>query len=185
MRSTSRFPRVCGDGPLKASGEEGPSGVFPACAGMDRRTAGLDKSRLLFSPRVRGWTVHERPCNPCPYVFPACAGMDRGVVPGRLRAGRFPRVCGDGPGDAVHAAGDAVVFPACAGMDRSIWSSSPVRASFSPRVRGWTVLPAVRGECDDEFSPRVRGWTADIALVAQAVCVFPACAGMDRGRRRR
>ena len=54
-------PRTRGDGPQQLAGDQAVPGVFPAHAGMDRRSI-------------------ARSC-PLLHVFPAHAGMDRTVWP--------------------------------------------------------------------------------------------------------
>ena len=91
--------------------------VFPAHAGMDRRSicsavrwSGVpracgDGPRVALylrsskecSPRMRGWTVTDRPRPERRRVFPAHAGMDRDSWIVNVGIGRVPRACGDGP----------------------------------------------------------------------------------------
>ncbi len=54
--------------------------------------------------------------------------------------------------------------------------------TFSPGVRGWTVVHRVlHGEY--AFSPGVRGWTDVMAGLGRIVEVFPRRAGVDRDTR--
>ena len=175
------LPRACGDGPPRrsscarkswasprlrgwtrrpATARRGGAG-FPAPAGMDPlrpsattramrlpRACGDGPGMLLMirswewaSPRLRGWTADERPAAHRRGGFPAPAGMDlrrRRRPPARAR---LPRACGDGPPYTCESDGSR---------------------KASPRLRGWTRLPAARGDG--------RGG-------------FPAPAGMDRSRR--
>src|SRR5262249_10506148 len=91
--------------------------VFPACAGMDRRTKptrrsgqcvlrvrgdgpvyfAVTASMLACSPRARGWTEILREADETGSVFPACAGMDRLTSPCSMTRASVPRVRGDGP----------------------------------------------------------------------------------------
>ena len=92
--------------------------VFPAHAGMDRYPRGRRRGSRAFSPRLRGWTGLRDDGVDLEVVFPAHAGMDCVRVFLLPCVDRFPRACGDGP---------------------SVQSGSSGKASFSPRVRGWTV----------------------------------------------
>ena len=73
----SRVPRASGDGPEYWPAGLRKQGVFPARAGMDRRSTTSSTTTPRCSPRERGWTAN-RSRSPTPvHVFPARAGMDR------------------------------------------------------------------------------------------------------------
>ena len=174
--SYNRFPRVRGDVPWFSYGAARDfsfsprargcslcvialmkqSLVFPACAGMFRRTRNWYFARRSF-PRVRGdvpthhfyhrkqdrFSPRARGCSSKPIfwisaktVFPACAGMFLAPSAARWTAQSFPRVRGDVPCSLV-------VYRTC--------------NSFSPRARG----------CSHKSKPHHFN-----------VNVFPACAGM-------
>ena len=159
------------------------------------------KSMIWFSPRARGCSgspwLHPRYSG----VFPACAGMfrTRHGKPPRRRG--FPRVRGDVPGRvSVHrrrgkfsprARGCSraaqscnrihTVFPACAGMFRRRRCSN-TRCNRFPRVRG-DVPNTLREDLEHKtFSPRARGCSEEPEWIDTMLAVFPACAGMFRGR---
>ncbi len=136
------------------------------------------------SPHARGWT-------------------EIADMAGATAAG-VPRMRGDGPVGLIltdglsecspHARGwtayhigyfhEPSVFPACAGMDRSSARCSQ-RCARVPRMRG--DGPSVRAfrRAGWRCSPHARGWTVFEGAVIDGCQVFPACAGMDRGRSRR
>ncbi len=89
-------PRACGDGPPRLS----PLG--PA---------------HLWSPRVRGWSLHRLGVDLGPGVVPARAGMVPTLRSTAPSSASGPRACGDGPGGR---------------------GSSGSRLMWSPRVRGWS-----------------------------------------------
>ncbi len=119
ISASIRVPRMRGDGPSNERGyrddhscsphargwtvepelQRARNGVFPACAGMDRRSRPctmlgccvprmrgdgptsdlVSQGARLCSPHARGWTVDAAWENLRETVFPACAGMDRAV----------------------------------------------------------------------------------------------------------
>ena len=76
VRTTSRFPRMRGDGP--------PVRRLTACA-------------TWFPPHARGWTVSTQYLVVTRTVSPACAGMDRDTSRPWCCSTCFPRMRGDGP----------------------------------------------------------------------------------------
>ena len=201
---SARVPRVRGDGPMVGKIITIKRGVFPACAGMDRRGLPCRPSMYPCSPRARGWTVESNNNPKAIGVFPACAGMDRtGPARGRsgsscsprargwtvhgggarCHSGRVPRVRGDGPTHRGLTGRVLAVFPACAGMDRRCCPAPAPRSTCSPRARGWTGEGADTMTTADRV-PRVRGDGPDGVEPTQWLsAVFPACAGMDRRKR--
>ncbi len=156
-----RFPHGCGDGPIVAVMEEteyqfsprvwGWSGgrvlvqprphVFPTGVGMVRLPAPplppcggfphgcgdgpnplpATGSSVGFSPRVWGWSCSAAMYSGVPAVFPTGVGMVREKRHVARGSNGFPHGCGDGPPSAY-------VYP--------------THVVFSPRVWGWSALPA-------------------------------------------
>ena len=114
---------------------------------------------------------------------------------------RVPRMRGDGPMPTTslicpskcspHARGwtarhgnmllSRAVFPACAGMDRCVERPSGLMPCV-PRMRGDGPNRIPNCQRFHRCSPHARGWTAGVLVCASEGRVFPACAGMDRGR---
>jgi len=150
-------PRMRGDGPYSeriqaedrtcsphARGWTGPElrrdgrvVVFPACAGMDRCSAGPSPPAGSV-PRMRG---DGPPALPDRKGAGGCSPHARGWTVGR-----------------IGGAGVSCVFPACAGMDRPGTSGMPVGNSV-PRMRGDGPRPAESEESNPACSPHARGWT--------------------------
>ncbi len=176
-----RFPRPRGDGPASLT---------------------PPTSIRQFSPPTRGWPVllggmHEKGA-----VFPAHAGMARGSADsGSLHSG-FPRPRGDGPPDSSHASCAAwfspptrgwpvtgtirnpglSVFPAHAGMARTHHHTMKTIIRF-PRPRGDGPPIGTDEMARIAFSPPTRGWPGLRTFASGVRQVFPAHAGMARGRR--
>ncbi len=175
------FPRPRGDGPL---------------------TPPVPESRPVFSPPTRGWPAPPRRDPYRPSVFPAHAGMARPARPHGSPLNSFPRPRGDGPlpdpppipeyqfsppTRGWPAGVDAPrqrsrVFPAHAGMAR-ITKPHPPHAMSFPRPRGDGPPEQRGGKTIDGFSPPTRGWPGVGILKCKFHRVFPAHAGMARGRR--
>ena len=171
--------------------------VFPACAGMFRKSS-VSAMRSSGFPRVRG-DVPKRATVTVnlPSVFPACAGMFllQGLQGGQLVG--FPRVRGDVPLEqklredprvfSPRARGCSpltdllielpIVFPACAGMFPAPDPAKGSHTSF-PRVRGDVPQGAAEPQALIAFSPRARGCSSLTLSGSPTPCVFPACAGM-------
>jgi len=137
------------------------TGVFPACAGMDRLNWLVFDACRQCSPRARGWTGS---CVCCREDAETCSPRARGWTDGRRLAGgnrlRVPRVRGDGPIEIRR---------------------NPLARARVPRVRG--DGPAIRADGFHPMArvPRVRGDGPEIfAMLGYRDGVFPACAGMDR-----
>ena len=132
-------------------------GVYPACAGIDRKccggpggTEGLPRMRgdrppgykrivvyYGFTPHARGSTYTIRVLVMYIIVYPACAGIDRTRVPALSFPRRLPRMRGDRP----------------------CWKSVDNNCStFTPHARGSTMSATNRGAFRR---------------------VYPACAGID------
>ncbi len=175
-----RFPRPRGDGPR-------------------RRRRRLTCQR--FSPPTRGWPAGRNGGFRWRQVFPAHAGMARTGAHLIPPNSCFPRPRGDGPPLRRRAVRGVVfspptrgwpesrlrrrtahwVFPAHAGMARTHWALGSPRCSF-PRPRGDGPQPGDFKTSKPRFSPPTRGWPAISALSVRALRVFPAHAGMARGR---
>ena len=154
-------PRTRGDGPVSIKPSFCQDPLFPAHAGMDRRSATQKGGKIACSPHTRGWTSRRRH--------------------GPRWSPPVPRTRGDGPWprDATptaclcsphtrgwtasrsSAAADVDLFPAHAGMDR-----------------GGRRLGSMEWDC----SPHTRGWTGERFTWPDVPGLFPAHAGMDRGR---
>ena len=72
------------------------------------------------------------------------------------------------------------VYPACAGIDR-LFSAGIVGQVGLPRMRGDRPYVAVGCQGGLEFTPHARGSTHATSSSLQSACVYPACAGIDRG----
>ena len=114
-REATRVPRASGDGPLTLGVGLPAAAVFPARAGMDRRSRSCAARCALCSPRERGWTGQR------PRRAPSLP--------------RVPRASGDGPDKRALALQTVTVFPARAGMDRRRLIASSSRCSV-PRESG-------------------------------------------------
>ena len=132
--SDTGFPRMCGDGPLAAR---------------------FDEYVDQFPPHVRGWTSARVGAPTMRSVSPACAGMDPSKARSARTAGRFPRMCGDGPRSPT-------------------WETR--FASFPPHVRGWTRWnqPAAR---IDAVSPACAGMDRVFGAVRRLARRFPRMCG--------
>ena len=161
----------------------GRSCLFPAHAGMDRRST-RGNGHPSTVPRTRGDgpdSSDEVPSSTG--LFPAHAGMDRDT----------PILAATEPHCSPHTRGwtetralksiFGALFPAHAGMDRNPPAGQSSAKTCSPHTRGWTeftrwpfhYIPTV---------PRTRGdGPADVISLGVAVTLFPAHAGMDRTRR--
>lgn len=73
------------------------------------------------------------------------------------------------------------IHPACAGVNPRLWRRLTARKN-SPRMRG--DQPGYTFVLDYwcEFPPRARGSTLVIALSADVVYIYPACAGISLGK---
>ena len=129
--------------------------VFPACAGMFRRTERHQSLAPAFSPHARGCSAPGFQIRDSASVFPACAGMFPGRINGITMSRCFPRMRGDVPWISLivriravfspHARGCSVaaclqptimvVFPACAGMFLYSTHGGMQMTGF-PRMRG-------------------------------------------------
>ena len=140
--------------------------MFPACAGMNRRTAGVRRS------------LQSR-------VFPACAGMNRR----RNRrvdspVGRASRMRGDEPFlPSAEAPATMCVFPASAGMNRPTARAQSRVPACSPHAAGMNRDRSRHVTISRYRVPRMRGDEPSapqyVARDGDAI-VFPACAGMNR-----
>ena len=171
--------------------------VFPAYAGMFRRTLHLRNDRARF-PRIRGdvpvpqwkpknsskFSPHTRGCSfflslavVGGGVFPAYAGMFR-ILPCRpwIPITFSPHTRGCSAHDIVRALFDHV-FPAYAGMFRAYIDAAGLVGGF-PRIRGDVphILPTMRPTT--WFSPHTRGCSRDLEIASFIQDVFPAYAGM-------
>ena len=158
----SRVPRTRGDGPDCVLLRAMASGVFPAHAGMDRSCQTVSARQVSCSPHTRGWT-----------------GASQG--PNRL-GDRVPRTRGDGPCPSRAPVRGLCVFPAHAGMDRHAEERTDLEQKCSPHTRGWTVPDPRARNGRQQCSPHTRGWTDRTLFTTVQPSVFPAHAGMDRGR---
>jgi len=179
--TTTRSPRAGGGGP-------GPWGSGGVCSG--------------FSPRRRGWSVHEIPRGRGLDVLPAQAGVVR-------REGRqgedgrgSPRAGGGGPsgsatslpsgrfsprrrgwsGGCTRLAATGRVLPAQAGVVRRSWWFE-LRSSSSPRAGGGGPRTDGQGVRQGQFSPRRRGWSVPPGRDPSRGLVLPAQAGVVRRAR--
>ena len=176
-RTTRRFPRTRGDGPVTGI-------IGPAGGGV--------------SPHTRGWTLTWSRRGMRSAGFPAHAGMDPGSSGGPPTVPRFPRTRGDGPlldpnsreamrvsphtrgwtGGLPFLASDPEGFPAHAGMDPEEQAAKAAQARF-PRTRGDGPRYRRALVLDGEVSPHTRGWTRSGRRRRVRGLGFPAHAGMD------
>ena len=152
------------------------SNVFPAHAGMFRRTSRRSRHVPAFSPRTRGCSYSYTATEPRLGVFPAHAGMFHCGPPPRNLINSFPRARGDVPlsrskhdaslmfsprargcsGSAHRFVAYLSVFPACAGMFRQ-WCPNGGNQCRFPRVRGDVPRSGLFSVMIVMFSPRARG----------------------------
>src|SRR5690606_17509260 len=91
-----------------------------------------------------------------------------------------PRRRGDVPQYATERQWEIYLFPADAGMYRSRCGDSFPRGSV-PRRRGDVPVEVTELEMPSCCSPQTRGCTAGFVVMATALSLFPADAGMYRG----
>ena len=159
---TQAVPRTRGDGPVATRRGQDAGELFPAHAGMDRRRFGFELRVQNCSPHTRGWTVSRRASR---FRRPCCSPHTRGwTVAARAKAS------------------PQMLFPAHAGMDRRLCAAPRGHIACSPHTRGWTAGGPLPGLAMQACSPHTRGWTVSDAAAAALNSLFPAHAGMDRGR---
>ncbi len=182
-RCSRRVPRASGDGPLSRVGRP---------------------SSARCSPRERGWSPQAGVVALPGRVFPARAGMVPSPCGSTLDRASVPRASGDGPRWRSRGRGECrcsprergwssapgatrqhvVVFPARAGMVRR--GSRGRRAEHRvPRASGDGPIIPARSRACCVCSPRERGWSCPSSCRTISWSVFPARAGMVRGRRGR
>ena len=74
---------------------------------------------------------------------------------------------------------EASVYPACAGIDHYITFGHVEKISL-PRMRGDRPGSACVCGYKRRFTPHARGSTPDGPRCPGALCVYPACAGIDQ-----
>ena len=79
------------------------------------------------------------------------------------------------------AAGIFCIYPACAGITLCR-SSAMVLFSNLPRMRGDQPASGTDRADMPAFTPQARGSTLVIALSAEVVYIYPACAGINLGK---
>ena len=82
------------------------------------------------------------------------------------------------PADGCHAP----VYPACAGIDLPLPGPYAVKTCL-PRMRGDRPVWEGWDLADVAFTPHARGSTSRQRRLRPLLLVYPACAGIDRGRR--
>ncbi len=169
-------PRARGDGPWEAE---------------------TGRTRVLCSPRTRGWSQRATGCGRRSPVLPAHAGMVPWMGCRRCAAGGAPRARGDGPdprsctktslGCSPRTRGwshhprpsnqRSGVLPAHAGMVPQA-SPRPGRSPRAPRARGDGPDPRSCTKTSLGCSPRTRGWSPAQRRPDRCAPVLPAHAGM-------
>ena len=74
---------------------------------------------------------------------------------------------------------DLLVYPACAGIDLPLTSQGKASPCL-PRMRGDRPHLSQLGHRKLRFTPHARGSTFGEGIYRTHVCVYPACAGIDR-----
>ena len=176
------LPRSCGGGPV------------------DLWTLG---GHRRSSPLMRGWSLHRRSEHVRGRLFPAHAGVVRCLSVLRRSPDTLPRSCGGGPnlvnspfkgynssplmrGWSVHhpaARHRGLLFPAHAGVVRPQTRSGSTDSPL-PRSCGGGPLTGWPTPGWTTSSPLMRGWSPAGAAVPGAGRLFPAHAGVVRGRVR-
>ena len=126
------FPALAGMDPSATSRSSAPTRL-PRARGDGPRGLLVERTYAVASPRSRGWTRQQRRGRLADAGFPALAGMDPCRRRSPRRAPGLPRARGDGPG------GEMAVL---------------ALSMASPRSRGWTHLPALRGNGKMKRDPR-------------------------------
>ena len=134
-------------------------------------------------------------------IYPACAGINPGERQVHRKHQHLPRRRGDQPPQMVARFKENTFTPHARGLTRLPDQSSqcsaiyPACAGINPHL-GQIVLiclhlPRVCGDQPGytfvldywcEFPPRARGSTLVIALSADVVYIYPACAGISLGK---
>ena len=161
----------------------------------------MNSSASSFTPHARGSTLFPFSGNVQDSVYPACAGIDRAIGPRRHHYNGLPRMRGDRPSLGAekilpltftpHARGSTFtlegriyhpnVYPACAGIDLTYQDVQRIFGGL-PRMRGDRPrLSEIRAQME-EFTPHARGSTVYCSIPLLLPYVYPACAGIDRGK---
>ena len=155
----------------------------------------------LFTPHARGSIQVNDRFIESTSIYPACAGINPMGMPLATPKKNLPRMRGDHPmqilGDGFvlkftpHVRGStqfdmpparrASIYPACAGINPHLGQIVLI-CLYLPRMRG--DQPGYTFVLDYwcEFPPRARGSTLVIALSADVVYIYPACAGISLGK---
>ena len=133
-----------------------------------------------FPPRARGSTLVIALSADVVYIYPACAGISLGKAQLLSRYFNLPRRRGDHP-----------FVP----KRRKIANNLPRMRGDQPQpIVAYTTFKDLPRVCGDqpgytfvldywcEFPPRARGSTLVIALSADVVYIYPACAGISLGK---
>ena len=159
------------------------------------------QSVIAFTPHARGSTSKIKSSRPLSEIYPACAGINPQLWQGGRYLLHLPRMRGDQPNGYAtcnaekeftpHARGSpyadprrwfcSQIYPACAGINPIRYASGSQSIDL-PRMRG--DQPGYTFVLDYwcEFPPRARGSTLVIALSADVVYIYPACAGISLGK---
>lgn len=175
-------------------------GNSPCMRGGQPRTPSPFEGDIGFSPHARGSTRSNRVDDTGGTILPACAGGNPRNGYGQFRWNDSPRMRGGHPFARValraslftpQARGStqfdmpparrASIYPACAGINPHLGQIVLICLHL-PRVCG--DQPGYTFVLDYwcEFPPRARGSTLVIALSADVVYIYPACAGISLGK---
>ncbi len=134
---------------------------------------------LKFTSQARGSTQFDMPPARRASIYPACAGINPHLGQIVLICLHLPRMRGDQPLQLCHSLHPCPFTP---------------HAGYPEPIVAYTTFKDLPRVCGDqpgytfvldywcEFPPRARGSTLVIALSADVVYIYPACAGISLGK---